>query len=100
MSLPLDGIRVIDFGQVYAAPYCTMQLAYMGADVIKIEPPVVGDVLRQPALPPGGAGYSFLMLNAQKRSVTLNLKHERARELAVKLIDGADVLVENYLDGV
>jgi CoA:oxalate CoA-transferase len=100
MTLPLDGIRVIDFGQVYAAPYCTMQLAYMGADVIKIEPPVVGDVLRRPDLPPGGAGYSFLMLNAQKRSVTLNLKHERAREIAFKLIEDADVLVENYLDGV
>lgn len=100
MTLPLDGIRVIDFGQVYAAPYCTMQLAYMGADVIKIEPPVVGDVLRRPDLPPGGAGYSFLMLNAQKRSVTLNLKEPRAREIALKLIEGADVLVENYLDGV
>jgi CoA:oxalate CoA-transferase len=100
MTLPLEGIRVIDFGQVYAAPYCTMQLAYMGADVIKIEPPGVGDVLRQPQLPPGGAGYSFLMLNAQKRSVTLNLKERRAQEIALKLIEGADVLVENYLAGV
>ena len=100
MTLPLDGIRVIDFGQVYAAPYCTMQLAYMGADVIKIEPPKIGDVLRRPDLPPGGAGYSFLMLNAQKRSVTLNLKDRRAQEIALKLIAEADVLVENYLDGV
>ncbi|HKN01628.1 MAG TPA: CoA transferase [Candidatus Binataceae bacterium] len=100
MTLPLDGIRVIDFGQVYAAPYCTMQLAYMGADVIKIEPPGIGDVLRRPDLPPGGAGYSFLMLNAQKRSVTLNLKHKRAQEIALKLLEDADVLVENYLDGV
>ena len=74
MSLPLDGIRVIDLGQVYAAPYCTLQLAAMGADIIKIEPPVTGEVLRRPELPPGGAGYSFLMLNANKRSVTINLK--------------------------
>ncbi len=100
MTLPLDGIRVIDFGQVYAAPYCTMQLAYMGADVIKIEPPVIGDVLRRPDLPPGGAGYSFLMLNAQKRSVTLNLKEKRAQQIALKLLQSADVLVENYLAGV
>jgi len=100
MALPLEGIRVIDFGQVYAAPYCTLQLAYMGADVIKIEPPEIGDVLRRPDLPPGGAVYSFLMLNAHKRSVTLNLKRPRGREIALKLLEGADVLVENYLDGV
>jgi len=100
MALPLEGIRVIDFGQVYAAPYCTLQLAYMGADVIKIEPPEIGDVLRRPDLPPGGAVYSFLMLNAHKRSVTLNLKQPRGREIALRLLEGADVLVENYLDGV
>ncbi len=99
MTLPLDGIRVIDFGQVYAAPYCTMQLAYMGAEVIKIEPPNTGEVLRRPD-GPGGVGYSFLMLNAHKKSVTLNLKTERAREIALKLLESADVLVENYLDGV
>ena len=98
--LPLDGIRVIDLGQVYAAPYCTLQLAAMGADIIKIEPPVTGEVLRRPELPPGGAGYSFLMLNANKRSVTINLKHPRGREIMLKLLEDADVLVENYLDGV
>jgi formyl-CoA transferase len=100
MSLPLDGIRVIDLGQVYAAPYCTLQLAAMGADIIKIEPPVTGEVLRRPELPPGGAGYSFLMLNANKRSVTINLKRPRGREIVLKLLEDADVLVENYLDGV
>ncbi|HZC47345.1 MAG TPA: CoA transferase [Candidatus Acidoferrum sp.] len=100
MSLPLDEIRVIDLGQVYAAPYCTLQLAAMGADIIKIEPPVTGEVLRRPELPPGGAGYSFLMLNANKRSVTLNLKNRRGQEILLKLLEDADVLVENYLDGV
>ncbi len=99
MTLPLDDIRVIDFGQVYAAPYATMQLAYMGAAVIKIEPPKTGEVLRRPDSP-GGVGYSFLMLNAHKKSVTLNLKNPRAQEIALKLIERADVLVENYLDGV
>jgi CoA:oxalate CoA-transferase len=99
MSLPLEGIRVIDLGQVYAAPYCTLQLAYMGAEIIKIEPPRTGEVLRHPELP-GGVNYSFLMLNANKKSVTLNLKHERAREIVLKLLEDADVLVENYLDGV
>ncbi|HYL57450.1 MAG TPA: CoA transferase [Candidatus Acidoferrales bacterium] len=100
MTLPLDGIRVIDLGQVYAAPYCTLQLAAMGADVIKIEPPIVGDVLRRPDIAPGGANYSFLMLNANKRSVTINLKDPRGREIVLKLLEDADVLVENFLDGV
>jgi CoA:oxalate CoA-transferase len=100
MSLPLDGIRVIDLGQVYAAPYCTLQLAAMGADIVKIEPPITGEVLRRPELPPGGAGYSFLMLNANKRSVTINLKDRRGQEIVLKLLEDADVLVENYLDGV
>jgi len=100
MTLPLDGIRIIDLGQIYAAPYCTLQLAYMGADVIKIEPPGQGELLRRPEVSPGGVNYSFLMLNAHKRSVTLNLKHPRGREIILDLLKDADVLVENYLDGV
>ena len=100
MSTPLEGIRVIDFGQIYAAPYCTLQLAAMGAEIIKVEPPEGGELLRQPGLSPGGVSYSFLMLNANKKSVTLNLKHPRGQEIALKLLEDADVLVENYLDGV
>ena len=100
MTLPLDGIRVIDLGQIYAAPYCTLQLAAMGADIIKIEPPGSGELLRRPEVSPGGVNYSFLMLNWNKKSVTLNLKHPRAREIVLKLLENADVLVENYLDGV
>lgn len=99
MSLPLEGIRVIDFGQIYAVPYCTLQLAAMGAEIIKIEPPKTGEMLRRPDLP-GGVNYSFLMLNPNKKSVTLNLKHPSAREIVFKLLENADVLVENYLDGV
>jgi crotonobetainyl-CoA:carnitine CoA-transferase CaiB-like acyl-CoA transferase len=100
MTLPLEGIRVIDLGQIYAAPYCTMQLAYMGAEVIKIEPPGQGELLRRPDASPGGVNYSFLMLNAHKKSVTLNLKHPRSREIILKLLADADILVENYLEGV
>ena len=99
MSLPLEGIRIIDFGQIYAVPYCTLQLAAMGAEIIKIEPPKTGEMLRRPDLP-GGVNYSFLMLNPNKKSVTLNLKHPSAREIVFKLFEDADVVVENYLDGV
>lgn len=100
MGLPLEGIRVIDFGQIFAAPYCTLQLALMGAEIVKIEPPRAGENLRRPDASPGGVNYSFLMLNANKRSVTLNLKHPRGREIALRLLEGADVLVENYSSGV
>src|SRR5580698_1787226 len=81
MSLPLDGIRVIDLGQIFAVPYCTLQLAYLGAEVIKIEPPGSGEHLRRPGSSPGGVNYSFLMLNPDKKSVTLNLKQPGGRDL-------------------
>jgi formyl-CoA transferase len=100
MTLPLEGIRVIDLGQIYAAPYCTLQLAYMGAEIIKIEPPGTGEMLRLPQISPGGVNYSFLMLNANKKSVTLNLKDARGRDIMMRLLERADVLVENYVDGV
>jgi crotonobetainyl-CoA:carnitine CoA-transferase CaiB-like acyl-CoA transferase len=100
MSLPLEGIRVIDLGQIFAAPYCTLQLAQMGAEIFKIEPPGTGENLRRAESSPGGVGYSFLMLNAGKRSVTLNLKHARGREILLALLGRADVLVENYSAGV
>jgi CoA:oxalate CoA-transferase len=100
MDLPLEGIRVIDLGQIFAAPYCTLQLARMGAEIVKIEPPGTGESLRRAESSPGGVGYSFLMLNADKRSVTLNLKHPRGREIILKLLERADVLVENYSAGV
>lgn len=100
MSLPLEGIRVIDCGQIFAAPYCTLQLAQMGAEIIKVEPPTTGDSLRRPDSSPGGANYSFLMLNANKKSVALNLKNPRGHEIMMRLLATADVMVENYLTGV
>lgn len=100
MDLPLAGVRVIDLGQIFAVPYCTLQLADLGAEVIKIEPPGTGENLRRPAASPGGVNYSFLMLNANKKSVTLNLKHPRGRELLLRLLATADILTENYSTGV
>ncbi len=97
---PLEGIRVIDLGQIYAAPYCTMQLAAMGADVVKIEPPTSGEGLRFAASEPGKTNYAFLMLNANKKSVTINLKDARGRTILMKLLERADVMVENFAGGV
>ena len=95
---PLAGIRVIDLTQVYSGPYCTFLLAMAGADVIKVEPPQ-GDSLRN-RKGPGGAALPFAMLNANKRTVTLNLKDEKGRTLLLRLLGTADVLVENFRPGV
>ena len=79
-NLPLAGIVVIDFGQVYQGPYATLLMAKAGADVIKIEPPH-GEPLRRRA--PSGKSTTFpiAILNSNKRAITLNLKHERGRAL-------------------
>ena len=99
MTLPLDGYRVIEIAQIYAGPYCGLQLAQMGADIIKIEPPGTGEILRRAQSLRAASAIRFLMLNANKSSVTLNLKHPRGREIILKLLEGADVLVENYSAG-
>ena len=100
MGRELEGIRIIDLGQIYAAPYCTLQLAAMGAEVIKVEPPGRGEGLRHLYKPPSETNYAFLMLNADKKSITLNLKDPRGREILMRMLDRADVLVENFLAGV
>jgi CoA:oxalate CoA-transferase len=99
MSLPLEGLRVIELAQIYAGPYCALQLAHFGADVIKIEPPGKGEFLRMRPPAPGGVNSGFVMLNPGKKSVTLNLKHPRGRELLMRLLEHADVVVENYAAG-
>src|SRR6516165_127055 len=96
MGLPLKGVRVIELAQIYAGPYCGLQLAHFGAEVIKIEPPGEGEFLRMRPPMTGGANAGFLMLNPGKKSVVLNLKDARGREILVRLIETADVLVENY----
>jgi crotonobetainyl-CoA:carnitine CoA-transferase CaiB-like acyl-CoA transferase len=94
---PLDDVRVLDLGQVYNGPYCGLLLAAQGADVIKIEPPG-GEIVRRAAISPGGASYSFLMLNAGKRGMALDLKDPRGREVFLRLVEQADVVLENFRD--
>ena len=96
--LPLAGLVVIDFGQIFQGPYATLLLAKAGADVIKIEPPS-GEPLRRRALPERQATLPFAMLNQNKRAVTLNLKHPRGRELLFEMVRRADVLLENFSPG-
>ncbi len=97
MSLPLAGFTVLDLTQIYNGPYCTFLLASAGAEVIKIEPPG-GEHLRKRQAS-ASAALPFAMLNAHKRSLRLDLKTERGRELLLALAKTADVLVENFAPG-
>lgn len=94
---PLDGIRVIDLGQIYQGPYATLLMALAGAEVIKVEPPA-GERLR--GLAAGQPVMSFAMLNSNKKSVTLDLKQPRGCELLIELVKCGDVLLENFAPGV
>jgi crotonobetainyl-CoA:carnitine CoA-transferase CaiB-like acyl-CoA transferase len=97
---PLDGTLVLDFTRVLSGPYCTMQLADLGARVIKIEQPGLGDDTRRWGPPfVGGESAYFLSINRNKESVTLDLKHPDARRVLGPLIDRADVVVENFRPG-
>jgi CoA:oxalate CoA-transferase len=95
---PLEGVRVLDLTQIYNGPYATFLMAMAGADVIKVEPPG-GEYLRRRDAR-SGAGIPFAMLNANKRSVSLNLKNERGRELFLRMVKSADVVAENFAPGV
>lgn len=95
---PFTGITVLDLTQIYNGPYATFLLAQGGADVIKIEPPD-GEHLRK-RQGASGAAMPFAMLNANKRTMTLNLKTPDGRETLLKLVEHADVLVENFAPGV
>ena len=97
---PLEGVRVIDLTRILAGPYCTQALADAGADVLKIEEPGKGDDTRGwgPPFVKGESAY-FLSVNRGKRSLTLNLKAGRGREILWRLLETADVLVENFRPG-
>ncbi|RLI30897.1 CoA transferase [Candidatus Bathyarchaeota archaeon] len=100
MKKPLEGIRVLDLTHVWFGPICTMFLAGLGAEVIKIEPPwgsigrFGGGVVLK-----GNVGASFIFLNRQKKGMTLNLKTEKGKEIFKKLVEISDIVVENYVPG-
>jgi len=96
----LEGVRVLDFTHVQSGPTCTQLLAYMGADVIKVERPGVGDITRgQLRDVPNADSLYFTMLNGSKRSITIDSKHPKGMEILNRLIKTCDVLVENFAPG-
>jgi len=100
MAKALEGVRILDMTHVQSGPTCTQLLAWFGADVIKVERPGVGDATRgQLQDIPNVDSLYFTMLNHNKRSVTLNTKHARGKEIFAKLIKHCDVMVENFAPG-
>ena len=94
----LEGVRVLDLSRVLAGPYCTMMLGDLGADIIKIEAPGLGDDTRHwgPPFAQGGESAYFLCVNRNKRSMTLNLKSEQGQHILKELIRQSDILVDNF----
>ncbi len=100
MAGPLDGIRVIDLTSMVSGPMATCVLGDQGAEVIKVEIPGTGDLIRHIGCARGGLSAIFTTLNRNKRSIVLNLRQPHGRELLHKLLAGADVLVQNFRPGV
>jgi formyl-CoA transferase len=96
----LEGVKILDFTHVQSGPTCTQLLAYMGADVIKVERPGVGDITRtQLRDVKGQDSLYFTMLNGSKRSITIDSKHPKGKEILERLVKECDVLVENFAPG-
>ena len=100
-KLPLEGIKIVDLSAALTGPFCTQLLADFGAEVIKIEPPGKGDMLRAfgPPYLKGESPY-FLLTNRNKRGITLDITKERGREILIRLAKDADVFIENYRPSV
>ena len=96
---PLDGITVVSLEQAVAAPFCSRQLADLGARVIKIERPRVGDFARDYDHSVKGLSAYFAWLNRSKESLTLDVKHPQAKEILARLIAKADVFIQNLAPG-
>jgi crotonobetainyl-CoA:carnitine CoA-transferase CaiB-like acyl-CoA transferase len=101
MVKPLDDVRVLDLTHIYNGPYGTLMLALMGAEVIKVEPPQTGENVRRIFKIRGSEeSYPYIMLNSNKKGITLNLKTERGKELFKELAKQSDIVVENFAVGV
>ena len=100
MSLPLEGVRVLDLTSVMAGPYCTMVLGDMGAEVIKVENFPEGDASRRFDPKVNGESYCFAVLNRNKKSIGLNMKDPRGKDAFMKLAAKADIITENFRPGV
>ncbi len=98
--MPLSGIRVVDLTRILAGPFCTMMLADMGAEVIKVETPGQGDPLRSQGVIRDGLSWYFAAFNRNKRSLSLNLRSDEGKAALARLIAASDVLVENFRPGV
>src|SRR4030088_1977322 len=100
MAKALDGVRILDFTHVQSGPTCTQLLAWLGADVIKVERPGTGDITREQLRDiPNVDSLYFTMLNHNKRSVTLDSKTDGGKQVLEKLVKHCDVLVENFAPG-
>lgn len=103
MAMALEGVRVLDFTQMMMGPWATQFLGDMGAEVVKVERPGSGEWergLRAMGELLGGQSPFFLAMNRNKRSLTLNLKHPRAREVVLRLAETCDLVTENFRPGV
>ncbi|HJU19159.1 MAG TPA: CoA transferase [Stellaceae bacterium] len=98
--MQLTGVRVVDLTRILAGPFCTMLLADMGAEVVKVETPGAGDPVRRQGAVRDGLSWYFAAFNRNKRSLSLNLRHEEGRAVLARLIAESDVLVENFRPGV
>jgi CoA:oxalate CoA-transferase len=99
MSGPLEGVRVLDLTWVLAGPFASMVLCDLGADVIKVERPPIGDVARMTAPLVNGESCYFLSVNRGKRSIAVDLKNEAGRDLFLRLVERVDVVMENFTPG-
>ncbi len=100
MALPLEGVRVLDLTNVMAGPYCAMVLGDMGAEVIKLESTEGGDTTRRFDPQVNGESYCFAVLNRNKKSLAIDMKDPRGKEIVLKLAEKADIMIENFRPGV
>ena len=97
---PLNGVKILDLTRIISGPYGTMLLAFLGAEVIKIEEPLEGDQARKTTLYyQDGLSAAFIAGNVGKKSVTLNLKTESGRSLFLRLVEQSDVVIDNFRPG-